>query len=153
MDVDTTLSRDSVSATAVVDASPEEVFEYVRRPANHAEISGDGTVKGTTVGPDVLSLGDRFGMNMRMGVPYRITSKVVEFEPGRRIAWCHVSGHRWRWEIEDAGDGRSKVTETFDLSTAKVPFLLRIMGYPKGHEKNVTGSVTNVVTHFAGGGR
>jgi uncharacterized protein YndB with AHSA1/START domain len=149
-DVRTSLTRDTVSATTVVEATPEAVFDFLRRPANHAAVSGDQTVKGTVKGPDALSLDDRFGMSMRMGVPYRMTSKVVEFEQDRRIAWCHMAGHRWRWEIEPEEDGRSKVTETFDLSTARLPFALRLVGYPKGHEKNVTASVANVAAHFAG---
>lgn len=143
------LTANTVSATAVVDAAPEEVFEFIRRPANHPEINGDGTVRGSISGPEALSLGDRFGMNMRMGVPYHVRNKVVEFEPGRRIAWCHFGGHRWRWEVEPAGEGKSRVTETFDLSTALFPPALRLMGYPKGHEKNVSGSVANVAAHFA----
>lgn len=147
--VETTLTRDTVSATAVVDAAPDEVFEFLRRPANHSVISGDHTVKGSTTGPEALSLGDRFGMDMKLGVPYRVTNKVVEFEPGRRIAWCHFGGHRWRWSVEPAGDGRARVTETFDLSTARLPVALRLMGYPKRHETNVAGSVANVAAHFA----
>lgn len=35
-----------------------------------------------------------------------------------------------------------------DLSTARLPAALRLMGYPKGHEKNVAASVANVVAHF-----
>ena len=148
-DVQTELTSTTVSATTTVDAPPEEVFEFLRRPANHPLISGDSSVKGTTTGPEVLSLNDRFGMSMKIGVPYRITNKVVEFEQDRRIAWCHVFGHRWRWQVEPAGEGRSRVTETFDLSTARVPGALRLMGYPKGHEKNVASSVANVAAHFA----
>lgn len=147
-DVTTHVDRDSVSASAVVNASPEEVFEYVRRPANHAAIAGTETVRGQLHGPDQLCLGDRFGMQMRIGLPYRISNKVVEFAPDRRIAWCHMMGHRWRWEVADAGDGKSTVTETFDLSTARIPPFLRAMGLPKGHEKNVAASVANVAAHF-----
>ena len=150
--VDTELGSDRVSASAEVDAPPEAVFDFVRRPANHAEISGDSSVKGSTAGPEALALGDRFGMSMKVGLPYRISSKVVEFELDRRIAWCHFGGHRWRWEIEPAGESRSRVTETFDMSTAKFPPALRLMGYPKAHEKNVAASVANVVAHFAGTG-
>ena len=151
-DVQTQVGSDTVSASAVVDAPPAAVFDFIRRPANHSIISGDTSVKGAVSGPDQLSLGDRFGMSMKVGVPYRITNKVVEFEPDRRIAWSHVFGHRWRWEVEDAGEGRSKVTETFDLSTARFPPALKLMGYPRGHEKNVAASVANVVAHFASGG-
>lgn len=146
------MDRDTVSATAAVDAPPAEVFDYVRRPANHLAISGDESVQGTTIGPEVLSEGDRFGMRMKMyGLPYRVTSKVVEFQQGTRIAWCHFGGHRWRWEVEDAPGGGSKVTETFDLSTAKLPAAIRLMGYPKGHRPNVARSVANVAAHFADG--
>lgn len=151
-EVQTQVGADTVSASAVVDAPPAEVFDFIRRPANHSVISGDTSVKGAVSGPEQLSLGDRFGMSMKVGLPYRITSKVVEFEPDRRIAWCHLFGHRWRWEVEDAGDGRSKVTETFDLSTARFPPALKLMGYPRGHEKNVSASVANVVAHFASRG-
>ena len=147
--VETHVTATAVSATAIVDAAPEAVFDFVRRPANHPIISGDSSVKATTSGPEVLGLNDRFAMSMKVGVPYRITNRVVEFEPGRRIAWCHIFGHRWRWEIEPAGEGRSRVTETFDLSTARIPAALRLMGYPKGHESNVASSVANVVAHFA----
>jgi uncharacterized protein YndB with AHSA1/START domain len=149
-DVTTEVGHDTVSATAIVSAPPEAVFDYLRRPANHPSISGDQTVRGLTVGPEQLSLGDTFGMKMKMGAPYRVRSKVVEFEQDRKIAWCHFGRHRWRWEIEPAGDGKSRVTETFDLSTALFPPALRLAGYPKGHAKNVAASVRNVAAHFQG---
>jgi uncharacterized protein YndB with AHSA1/START domain len=149
-DVTTEVSHDTVSASAIVDAPPDAVFDYLRRPANHLEINGDHTVRGLTAGPEQLSLGDSFGMKMKMGAPYRVSSKVVEFEQDRKIAWCHFGRHRWRWEIEPAGDGKSRVTETFDLSTARFPPALRLMGYPKGHAKNVAASVRNVAAHFEG---
>ena len=48
-------------------------------------------------------------------------SKVVEFEDNRRIAWSHLGGHRWRWEVKPTDDGKTIVTETFDQSTARFP--------------------------------
>jgi hypothetical protein len=149
--VTTVLGQDMVSATAIVDASPEAVFDFLRRPANHATISGDRTVQGAVSGPERLSLGDSFGMRMRWGMPYRIRSTVVEFEPGRRIAWCHFGRHRWRWEVEPEGEAKSRLTETFDMSTARFPPALRAMGYPRGHGKNVATSVGNVVAYFRSG--
>jgi Polyketide cyclase / dehydrase and lipid transport len=139
---------DTLSASAEVAASPHEVFEYVRRPANHAEISGDGSVQGAVKGPEALVLGDKFGMSMRVGVPYRISSKVVEFDEDRRITWCHIGGHRWRWEMEPSGDG-ARVTLTYDQTTAKFPPVLRLAGYPERHRANVERSVANVAAHFA----
>jgi uncharacterized protein YndB with AHSA1/START domain len=149
-EVTTALDRDTVRASAYVAAPPRDVFEFLRRPANHRQISGDRTVRGTHAGPQILGPGDRFGMKMRVGVPYRVTSMVVEFEPDQRIAWCHFGGHRWRWDLEPAGDG-TKVTETFDQSTARgpLPVLLRLFGYPRKHRPNVANSVANLATHFA----
>lgn len=151
-EVTTERGRDRVSASTLIDAPPEAVFDFVRRPANHPVISGDSTVKAPSGGPDALSLGDRFGMNMRNGLPYRVSNRVVEYEPDRRIAWCHFAGHRWRWEVEPDGDGRCRVTETFDMSTARVPAVLRLMGYPGAQATNVASSVANVAAHFAASG-
>jgi uncharacterized protein YndB with AHSA1/START domain len=142
--------RDTISATTVVDAPPADVFDFIRRPANHPAISGDATVKGNTIGPEVLGEGDRFGMQMKQfGVPYKITSKVVELTHGSKIAWAHLVGHRWRWELEATDDGRTTVTETFDLSTARFPLGLRLAGFPGRHRPNVARSVANVRDHFA----
>ncbi len=147
--VTTSLDDDSVSATIVVDASPAEVFDFLRRPKNHPLISGDESVRGTISGPELLEPGSRFGMSMKVGVPYRISSKVVEFDQDRVIAWCHLSGHRWRWQLEPVGKRQTRVTETYDQSTAKVPILLRAIGYPKRHESNVANSVANVAAQFS----
>jgi uncharacterized protein YndB with AHSA1/START domain len=143
--------RDTISATTVVPAPPAEVFDFIRRPANHAIISGDGTVKGGATGPEVLGEGDRFGMSMKLGVPYKMSSQVKEFTHGTRIAWAHIGGHRWRWELEPTADGQTTLTETFDQSTAKVPMALRLVGYPGRHRANVARSVANVRDHFAAG--
>ncbi len=139
----------TVSASAEVAAPAEEVFDFIRRPANHALISGDGTVRGQVAGPERLHLGDKFGMDMKMGVPYRIRSKVVAFEEGRLIAWAHAGRHHWRWSVEPLGDGRSRVTETFDLAPSIVKPILRLLGYPRRHSANVARSVANVAAHFA----
>jgi hypothetical protein len=140
---------DTLSASADVPASPHEVFEYLRRPANHAAISGDGSVRGVMQGPEAVALGDRFGMSMKLyGVPYRVTSKVVEYDADHRIAWCHLGGHRWRWDVESAPNG-SRVTLTYDQSTARFPPALRLFGYPERHRENVECSVANVASHFA----
>jgi len=147
-DVTTTTTEDTVSATGIVPATPAAVFDFLRRPANHSELSGDGTVKGSRTGDEELSMDSRFGMKMKVGVPYRVSSKVVEFEQDHLIAWCHFGGHRWRWELEPV-DGGTEVTETFDMSTAKFPPALRLAGYPKRHEDNVADSVRNLIAHFS----
>ena len=147
-DVTTHLDHDTVSATGTVAASPHEVFEVLRRPANHAALSGDATVRDAAGGDAVLAAGSRFTMRMKVGVPYRVTSRVVEFEPERLLAWCHFGGHRWRWTLAPA-DGGTEVTEMFDMSTSRLAPVLRLVGYPKRHEDNVRASVANLVARFA----
>lgn len=72
-------------------------------------------------GPRRLFLGAHFGMGMRIRLPYRTDNAVVEFEEGRRIAWCHVFKHRWRYELQSVGEDSTMVTETFDGRTALFP--------------------------------
>jgi len=69
----------------------------------------------------------KFGMDMRLGVPYRVSSQVKEFEEGRQIAWAHIGGHRWRYELEPLADGSTRVTETFDATTARSARALKLM--------------------------
>ena len=128
------MSDRSVSVSRVIAAPPEKIFDVLATPSGHAVIDGSGTVKGEQVGPDRLTeVGDRFGMKMKMyGLPYKMSSNVVEFEENRLIAWAHFGGHRWRYELEPVEEG-TRVTETFDWSTAKAPKFIELMGYPKKH--------------------
>lgn len=150
--VTTVVDGDTVSATAIVDATAADVFDFLRRPENHAKLSGDGSVRSSMAGPELLGLDDRFGMQMHVVVPYRIKSRVLEFEQDRRIAWAHFAGHRWRWELEPLTGEQTRVTETFDQSTARFPPALRAIGYPGRHESNVARSVANLAAHFVAPG-
>jgi uncharacterized protein YndB with AHSA1/START domain len=109
------------SATTTVAAPPTTVFAIVADPRQHSRIDGSGTVRDAVSGPDRLELGSRFGMSMKMGAPYRISNKVVEFESDRLIAWRHAGLHRWRYELTPTADGGTEVTETWDLSHYPAP--------------------------------
>lgn len=117
----------------VVDAPPGVVFDVLADPAQHVAIDGSGSVRGRSSGPARLSLGAQFGMDMRIVLPYRIRNTVVEFDDGRRIAWRHINGHRWRYELtglldaEGHPDARTEVVETFDGTTARFPAALKLM--------------------------
>ena len=114
-----------------INASPEDIFAIISNPSQHPEIDGSGTVQGETFGPDQLTAeGQSFGMKMKFkGVPYRMKSRVKEYDENRLIAWSHLGGHRWRYELEPGDDG-TVVTETFDWSTALSPKFIEIMGSP-----------------------
>lgn len=141
----------TASATTHVDASAEEVFDFVRRPANHAVINGDGSVQGDRQGPEVLTgQGQTFKMSMKMlGLPYGMTNTVVEYEEGRRIAWRTAGRVLWRWEAEPLPGGGCTVTETFDLSPSPVKPALKLVGFPRRHQENLEKSVVNVAKHFS----
>lgn len=116
-----------VSRSLVVKAPADDIFAILADPRRHADFDGSGSVRGAVSGPERLSLGAKFGMDMRMGLPYRISSQVKEFEEGRRIAWSHIGGHRWRYELQPLPDGSTLVTETFDATTARSARALKLM--------------------------
>ncbi|MFC8503626.1 SRPBCC family protein [Pedococcus sp. NPDC057267] len=106
-----------VTESIDVAAPAETVFAILADPRQHARIDGSGSVQEIVEGPDRLERGSQFGAQMRLfGLPYRISNRVVEFEEGRRIAWRHFGGHRWRYELEPLGADRTRVTESFDYS-------------------------------------
>jgi uncharacterized protein YndB with AHSA1/START domain len=136
----TTDPASRVSATITVDAPPSVVFAIVADPRQHQRIDGSGSVRGLVTGPKRLSAkGDTFGVSMKLfGAPYRITNKVVELEPDRRIAWRHFGAHRWRYELEPSGDG-TLVTETWDASRYRpLGFrLLALAGFPERNRRGI----------------
>ena len=126
----------SVSRSVVVQAPAQEVFDLLADPARHAEFDGSGTVKGRLRGSERLRLGARFGMRMRLVVPYVIGNTVVEFEEGRRIAWRHLGRHVWRYELEPVAGG-TRVTETFDWAPALAPRVLELAGVPAINTRSI----------------
>lgn len=132
------MSTNIESASARIPAPADVIFEILADPSQHSRIDGSGTVKAATAGPERLSLGAQFGMQMKQVAPYKITSTVVEFEEGSRIAWRHPMGHTWRYVLEPV-EGATLVTESFDYSTlgpAKVA-LFKLMGFPKRNRSGI----------------
>lgn len=121
-----------VSAERVIQAPPEKIFDLLADPTQHSRFDGSDTVKGVHSESTRLDLGATFSMDMRIGVPYRITNTVVEFEEGRRIAWQHFARNVWRYELEPV-DGGTRVRESFDWSNGRGRKVIELMGYP---EKN-----------------
>lgn len=116
--------QDVETVERVIAAPPEAIFDLLADPSRHREIDGSGTVRDARGEPQRLALGSRFGMSMKMGVPYAMVSTVVEFDDNRRIAWqtrgptklgSWAGGRIWRYEIEPV-DGGSLVRESWDIS-------------------------------------
>jgi hypothetical protein len=133
-----------VSESRVIAAEPQRLFDIVANPAMHPAMDGSGTVHASRAGgPERLSAGARFGMDMRLGAPYKITNTVVEFDEPRLIAWRHFNGHVWRY-VFDAVEAGTRVTEQWDARPAKNRFLLRLAGFPARNRKGIQGTLARL---------
>ena len=75
-------------------------------------------------------------MSMKLGVPYSMSNKVIEFEPDKRIAW--QTGSSGPLGSSSAGasgatssreaDGGTRSRETWDIPEDKQRFLLKRAG-------------------------
>lgn len=120
----------------LVEAPAQRIFDVLADPAKHPDIDGSGTVKGVKGEAPRLSMGTRFGMEMKIGLPYSIENTVVEFEEGRRIAWRHVGGQRWRYELAPV-DGGTLVRETFDYRQAVSPLAIELAGFARRNRRGM----------------
>lgn len=126
-----------ISRERLIDAPASRIFEVLARPALHSVIDGSGTVRGEQPGgPKRLSLGAKFGMDMKIGAPYKILNRVVEFEEGRRIAWRHFSSHVWRYTLEPRGDS-TLVREEWDGRAVPWKIVFRLTGFTHRHPASI----------------
>jgi uncharacterized protein YndB with AHSA1/START domain len=115
--------RDVVTVERHIEAPPEAIFDLLVDPDRHRDIDGSGTVRDPKGQPQHLAMGTKFGMSMRMAVPYSMVSTVIEYEQNRRLAWqttgpgalgARVGGRIWRYELEPV-DGGTLVRESWDI--------------------------------------
>ena len=119
------------SARIVINAPADKIFDLLANPRRHQEIDGTHTILGIIGGPERLFLGAKFGMNMHLGVRYRISNTVVEFEEEKLIAWRHLGRWRWRYELRSISPAQTEVTETFDGTKSILQLWLKIRrAYP-----------------------
>lgn len=138
-----------VSRSTVVPASAAQIFDVLADARRHREFDGSGTVRDAFVdAPERLALGSRFGMKMRIVVPYSMTNTVVEFEEGKRIGWRHVGGHVWRYILEPV-EGGTRVTEEFDWSTNRAPLMLKVMNAQKNNAAAIDKTLGRLVEMFS----
>jgi uncharacterized protein YndB with AHSA1/START domain len=125
---------DRESVERVIPAPADAIFALIADPSRHHTFDGSGTVREAKDVPAQLTLGSRFGMSMKLGMPYSMVNEIVEFEPNRRIAWQtrppssllarFVGGRIWRYELEPV-EGGTLVRETWDISQERVKAAVR----------------------------
>lgn len=140
----------AVSRSVQVAAPVAEIFALIVDPHRHPEIDGSGTVRDSDVkGPHKLSKGDKFTVGMtQYGLPYKITSTATEVEENRVVEWQHPLGHRWRWELAEVSPGTTKVTETFNYSTAKLPLFIELTGFHKKNAEGIESTLTSLAARY-----
>jgi hypothetical protein len=138
-----------VSRSTIVSAPAQMIFDLLADPRRHSEIDGSGSVQSAQINaPERLSLNATFGMQMKIGLPYKITNTVVEFEEGKTIAWRHFGGHIWRYILEPV-DGGTNVTEQFDWNKSKSPLVLKLRKSPQDNAKSIEKTLANLAKRFA----
>lgn len=107
-----------VSASREVQAPAAAIFELIADPARQHEWDGNENLATAASGQRAHAVGDVFVMTLTTGADRE--NHIVEFEEGRRIAWLpsevgkRPPGHLWRWELQPLGDGRTRLTHTYD---------------------------------------
>jgi uncharacterized protein YndB with AHSA1/START domain len=120
------VSKDVETVERVIAAPPEKIFALLADANWHQDFDGSGTVKAAhDDAPKRLHLGSKFGMNMRIVMPYSMVSTVIEFDENRRIAWQPrpaypiakrlAGGRIWRYELEPVPGG-TRVRESWDIT-------------------------------------
>ena len=115
----------TASATREIAAAPARIFEVIADPAQQPRWDGNDNLALAPAGQRVRAAGAVFSMGLTEGESR--DNHVVEFVEGCRIAWRPAEpgqappGHLWRWELEPLGDGRTRVTHTYDWSELTDP--------------------------------
>jgi uncharacterized protein YndB with AHSA1/START domain len=107
-----------VSATRVISASAEGIFELIADPSRQPSWDGNNNLASAAPGQRVHRAGDVFTTTLSGGAVRE--NHVVEFIEGSQIAWCPAEprkqppGHLWRWKLEPVSDTLTRVTHTYD---------------------------------------
>jgi len=113
------------SASIIINAPVSKVFDVIANPKMHPIIDGSNSVRSVIKGPSRLTLGSKFGMSMEIGIKYRITNTVVEFEENKLIAWRHLGRWIWRYEFKEISSTQTVVIESFDGTKTPLNFWLK----------------------------
>lgn len=107
-----------VSASALVHAPADKIFELIADPAQQPRWDGNNNLGHADSGQRIHQVGDVFAMALTAPGTVR-ENHVVEFEEGRLVAWKPAEpgrppiGQLWRWQLEPTPDG-TLVTHTYD---------------------------------------
>jgi uncharacterized protein YndB with AHSA1/START domain len=149
------MDSDRITVERTIAAPPERIFALLSDAGRHQSLDGSGTVRGTRQESRPLTLGTTFGMSMHIGVGYRTSNTVVEFEQDRRIAWQTtglkglVGGRIWRYELEPV-EGGTLVKETWDVSKDRQKFFLKHSSMPASNTNGMRKTLDRIAATVEG---
>lgn len=151
---------DRVRVSVDVAGTPDQVFDVIADPRRHVEFDGSGTIRECAEVPPRMEVGSVFVMRMRLnGTSYRSKNEVVEFEPGRVVAWrttphgrllgIFFGGQIWRFEVEPSEPGCT-VTHSWDASRLlRSPIPTRLMRFEDRNRAGMQASLEKLQAAFA----
>ena len=131
------MTEENVSASTTINAPVDAVFAVLADPTTHQAIDGTGWVRESLDGEPVTEVGQVFRMGMHHDNHpegyYEMANRVEVFDPPHAIAWQpgqgpdergflmggterRFGGWIWRYDLEPAAPGRTRVTLTYDWS-------------------------------------
>jgi uncharacterized protein YndB with AHSA1/START domain len=147
------VSKDVETVERVIAAPPEKIFALLKDATRHKDFDGSGTVREAQGSPEPLTLGSKFGMDMRIVMPYSMVSTVVEYEEDRLIAWQPrpaypvanrlAGGRIWRYELEPV-EGGTRVRESWDVSKDHQRMFLKLGGLPERTRQNIDKTLAKI---------
>jgi len=158
------MDAERVSASRTIDAAPEAVWAVLTDPSTHAAVDGTGWVTAAAEGDRITGPGQVFRMSMfHPGHPngsYETANLVEVYEEPRAIAWktgteesgeLTFGGWFWRYDLEPAGDGQTRVTLTYDWSNVgpEVREYLTFPPFPDDHLANSLDRLAELVAQMS----
>jgi hypothetical protein len=137
------MADESISATTVIAAPADVIFDVLADPATHAAIDGTGRVRGSLDKQTLTAAGEIFRVAMyhenHPDGEYEMANRVQVIDRPTVISWepgydagdgtLAFGGWIWRYDLAPAGPSRTTVTLTYDWSA--VPTTLRDhIGFP-----------------------
>jgi hypothetical protein len=151
------MADESVSDTAVINASAEVIFAILADPAKHAAIDGTGWVRESVDNQPLTAVGQIFHVAMyhpnHPDGNYEMANQVEVFESPKAICWkpgydagdgsLSFGGWTWRYDLTPAGPSKTEVTLTYDWSA--VPESIRAhIGFPPFAPDHLGNSLANL---------
>ncbi|WP_291313312.1 SRPBCC family protein [Corynebacterium sp. UBA2622] len=117
------MTQNTNSASRVIDASANEIFNILSNPERHPETDNSGSVVSVDRGERIKAVGDTFTMNMtKEDGDYQTRNEVFAFQENKVIGWKNVEnitadvqvGAKWLYELEPVDADHTRVTLTYD---------------------------------------